>query len=166
MSSIDLATRFKIGIYPLNRERRCSPRSADTKQVLNELPTAKRQIKVPEEWHTHVDNMKTCFRKILFKCVTRQDLSGDSSKEINYSLVRFHQNIQFLCWVRVQSLTFTCIDVIDMSDIFGNSIDSFTPKIWFLKQFITTMATAISLDPGLISRHIYCVWLTIQQNMN
>ena len=44
MSSIDLTTRFKIGMYMLNREMRCNVflRSTDIIPVLNELPTDKR----------------------------------------------------------------------------------------------------------------------------
>ena len=49
MSSIDLATRFRIGMYLLNRENHCKafPRSIDIIQVLNLLPTDQRHIKVP-----------------------------------------------------------------------------------------------------------------------
>ena len=68
MSPIDLATRFKIGMYLLYREKclRAFPRSTDIIQVLNELPTEKRHtlykcIKVPQNrllCPTHVDNKK------------------------------------------------------------------------------------------------------------
>jgi len=49
MSSIDLATRFRIGMYLLNREKHCKafPRSIDIIQVFNLLPTDQRHIKVP-----------------------------------------------------------------------------------------------------------------------
>jgi len=53
MSSIDLATWFKIGMHLLNREKRCKafPKSTDIIQVFNELPTDKRLIiiKVPQD---------------------------------------------------------------------------------------------------------------------
>ena len=46
MSTIDLATWFKIGMYLLDREKRLNvfPRSTNIIQVLNELPTDKRHI--------------------------------------------------------------------------------------------------------------------------
>jgi len=45
MSSIDLAIRFKIGMYLLNRDKHLNAflRSTDIIQVLNELPTDKKQ---------------------------------------------------------------------------------------------------------------------------
>jgi len=48
MSSIDLATRFKIGKYLLKREKRYKAfqRSTYIMQVLNELPTDKRYHKI------------------------------------------------------------------------------------------------------------------------
>jgi len=51
MSSIDLASRFKMVIYLLNREKRCNafPRSTDKIQVLNELPTNIRHIKETQD---------------------------------------------------------------------------------------------------------------------
>jgi len=51
MSSIDLETRFKIGMYLLNREKRCNafPRSTYIIQVWNKLPTDKRHIKVQKD---------------------------------------------------------------------------------------------------------------------
>ena len=82
MSSIDLATRFKIRMYLLNWKSvtNAFPRWKDIKQVLNELPTNKRPIKVPQDrllCPTHVDNKnKQVFKKILLRCVTRPDLSG------------------------------------------------------------------------------------------
>jgi len=81
MSSIDLATQFKIRMYLLNRESvtYAFPRSTDIKQVLNELPTDKRHIKVPQDrliCPTHVNNKeKQVFETIPYKCVTRPDLS-------------------------------------------------------------------------------------------
>ena len=50
MSTIDLATSFKIGMYLLGREKRLNafPRSTNIIQVLNELPTDKRHIKVSQ----------------------------------------------------------------------------------------------------------------------
>ena len=53
MSSIDLATRFKIGMNLLNSEisvfnksvTNAFPRSTDIIQVVNELPTDKRHIR-------------------------------------------------------------------------------------------------------------------------
>jgi len=71
MSSIDLATRFKIGMYLLYRKSvtYAFPRSADIIQVLNELPTDKGHIKVPQDillCPAHVDNKKKqIFEKIL-----------------------------------------------------------------------------------------------------
>jgi len=47
MSSIDLATRFKIGMYMLNRENRFRDEQIYHK-ILNELPTDKRHFKVPQ----------------------------------------------------------------------------------------------------------------------
>jgi len=82
MSSIDLATLFKIGMYLLNSEKRLNafPRSTYIKLVLNELPTNKRHIKILQDrllCHTHVDNKKKqVFKNCLFKCVTRLDPSG------------------------------------------------------------------------------------------
>jgi len=50
-------------MYPLNREKRLNtfPRSTDKIQILNELPTDKRQIKVPQDsmlYPTYVNNKK------------------------------------------------------------------------------------------------------------
>jgi len=47
MSSIDLATLFKIGMYLLGREKRsyAFPRAKDIIQVLDYFPTDKRHIK-------------------------------------------------------------------------------------------------------------------------
>ena len=39
MSSISLATRFKIGLYMLNRENVTCPKSTDIIQVVSELLT-------------------------------------------------------------------------------------------------------------------------------
>ena len=63
MSSIDLATRFKIGMYLLNRETRYQrfARSTHIIHVLNELPTNKILIKVSQDrllCPTHADNKK------------------------------------------------------------------------------------------------------------
>jgi len=63
MSSINLATRFKIGIFLLNREKvtNAFPRSTYVIPVLNELPTDKRRTYVPQDrqlCQTHVDNKK------------------------------------------------------------------------------------------------------------
>ena len=71
MSSIDLATRFKIGMYLLNWKSvtNAFPRSTYIIQVLNELPIYKRHIKVPQDrllCHTHVDNKKNRFSKNFF----------------------------------------------------------------------------------------------------
>ena len=45
MSSVDLATRFKIGVHLLKEIRfNAFPKSIDIKQVLNELPTDKIHI--------------------------------------------------------------------------------------------------------------------------
>ena len=80
MSYIELTTRFQIAMYLLNREKRLNavPRSTDIIQVLNEMTTDKRHIKVPQcrlLCHTHVDNKKKqAFENYLFKCVTRPDL--------------------------------------------------------------------------------------------
>ena len=75
MPAIDLANQFKIGMYLLNREKRCNafPRSTDIIHILNELPTDKRHIKVQQHrllCHTHLDNKK----KPVF--VTRPEYSG------------------------------------------------------------------------------------------
>jgi len=65
----------------LNREKcvNAFPRSTDMIQVLNELPSDKRHIKVPQDTllcPTHVNNkIKLVFENILFRCVTRPDLS-------------------------------------------------------------------------------------------
>ena len=61
---------FKIGMYLLNREKRCYafPRSTDIIQVLNDLPTDKRHIKEPQDRQlclTHIDNKKKTFSKSL-----------------------------------------------------------------------------------------------------
>jgi len=69
MSSINLATRFKIGMYLLNREKRCNafPRSTNI-IVQNQLPTDKRHIKVPQDrllCPTHVVDNKR--KKQVFK---------------------------------------------------------------------------------------------------
>ena len=63
MSSIDLAIRFKREIYSSTREKRCNdfPRSTDVIKVVNELPTDRRYINVPQDIRvcpTHVDNKK------------------------------------------------------------------------------------------------------------
>ena len=63
MSAIDFATPFEIDMYLLNREKRCNafPRSTYIVEVLNELPTKKRHIKVPQQRQLcpiHVDNKK------------------------------------------------------------------------------------------------------------
>jgi len=63
MSSMYLATQFKIGMYLLNRKKRCNafPRSTDIIQVSDELPTDKIHFKVPQDrllCPTHVDNKK------------------------------------------------------------------------------------------------------------
>ena len=67
MSSINLTTRFKNGMYLLNREKRYS---TDIMQILNKLPTDKRQIKVPQDrlvCPIHADiKTKQVFEKILF----------------------------------------------------------------------------------------------------
>jgi len=66
MSTIDLATRFKIGMYLLNREKRnVFPRSTDIIQVLNELPTDKRHVKVPQDCSAlhMLTTEKTSFQK-------------------------------------------------------------------------------------------------------
>ena len=51
MTSIDLATWFKIGMYLLDGSKPCKafPRSTDIIQVLNELPADRRHIKVPQD---------------------------------------------------------------------------------------------------------------------
>ena len=51
MSSIDLATWFKIEMYMLNRGMRCTAflRSTDILQVFNELLTDKRHFKAPQD---------------------------------------------------------------------------------------------------------------------
>jgi len=64
MSSVDLATRFKIGMYLFNRKTGCNafPRLTDIIQVLNELPTVKIHIDgllCP----THADKNTTGFRR-------------------------------------------------------------------------------------------------------
>jgi len=82
MSSIDLATRFKIGMYLLKGKlvTNAFPRSTDKIQILSDLPTDKRHIKVPQDrllCLTHVDNKKKqVFEKNLFNCVTRPELGG------------------------------------------------------------------------------------------
>ena len=63
MFSIDLVTRFKIGMYLLNWKKHLNafPRSTDIIQVLNELVTDKRHIKVPQDrllCPSHADNKK------------------------------------------------------------------------------------------------------------
>jgi len=64
MYAIDLATGFKIGMYLLNRESVTNAFSRPTDiliQVLNELQTDKRHIKVLQDrllCPTHVDNLK------------------------------------------------------------------------------------------------------------
>jgi len=76
MSSIGLATRFNIGRYLLNRKSVTYAflRSADIIKVFNELPTDKKNIKVPHDrvlCHTHVDKKKKqVFQIFVFKCVT------------------------------------------------------------------------------------------------
>ena len=72
-----------IGMYLWNKDKRLNafPRSTDIIQVLNELPTDTKHIKVPQDilrCHTHVENKKTRFLKIFFLSVliTRSDLSG------------------------------------------------------------------------------------------
>jgi len=80
LSSINLETRYKTGKYLWNRENvtKVFPRSSYRIQVLNEFPTDKRHIKVPQDrllCSTHVDNKKKqAFENFL--CVTRPDLSG------------------------------------------------------------------------------------------
>jgi len=80
LSSINLETRHKTGKYLWNRENvtKVFPRSSYRIQVLNEFPTDKRHIKVPQDrllCSTHVDNKKKqAFQNFL--CVTRPDLSG------------------------------------------------------------------------------------------
>jgi len=70
MSSIDLATQFKIGMYLLNRENvtNAFPRSTDIIQVLNELPTDKRHIttRLTGMPYTHQQQEKLAFRKKSF----------------------------------------------------------------------------------------------------
>jgi len=80
MSTIDLATWFKIGMYLLDREKRLNvfPRSTNIIQVLNELLTDKRHIKVSQNTampYTHQEQEETV-GFFLIKCVTRPDLSG------------------------------------------------------------------------------------------
>ena len=61
-SSIDLATRFTIGMHLLNREKRYAfSRLTDIIQVFNSLPTDKIYIKVRQDrllCPTYVDNKK------------------------------------------------------------------------------------------------------------
>jgi len=82
VSFIDLATRFQIKIYLLNRKNVANafPRSTYIMQALNKLPTDRRHIKVPHDrllCHTHVYNKnKQNFQKNIFKCDTRPDLIG------------------------------------------------------------------------------------------
>jgi len=86
MSYIELTTRFQIAMYLLNREKRLNavPRSTDIIQVLNELTTDKRHIRVPQGrllCHTHVDNKKkTGFRKLSFLSVLHDQTSDESFK--------------------------------------------------------------------------------------
>jgi len=89
MSSIDLATRFKIGMYLLNREKCCKafPRSTDIKRDFKKLPTDERHIKVPQDCYalhtstktgmpyTRRQQEKSRFSKNSFMCVTQIDLS-------------------------------------------------------------------------------------------
>jgi len=68
MSSINLATQFNIGMYVLNGENHYwrFSESTDIIQVLNELPTNERHIKVPQDrllCPTHIDNKKKRFLK-------------------------------------------------------------------------------------------------------
>jgi len=65
-------------MYLLNRKNRNNafPRSTNIIQVLNELPTDKRHIKVPQDrllCPTHINNKKK--QVFLLKCVTQPDLS-------------------------------------------------------------------------------------------
>ena len=65
MSSIDLATRLKNGMYLLNRQKRCNAFSKSTDRS-SKLPTDNRHnfIKVPQDrlsCCTHIDNKKTGF---------------------------------------------------------------------------------------------------------
>jgi len=83
MSSIDLASRFKIGMYLLNREKRwhAFPRSTDLIKVLNKLPTDKRHIKVPQDrllCPTHVDNKKQQVFEKFFLGVLHDQTSAKS----------------------------------------------------------------------------------------
>jgi len=85
MSSIDLATRINIRMYLLDREKGCNafPRSTDQQiiQVLNELPTDKRHVKVPQDGllcPTHVVNKKNGVSKSFFLSVLHDQTSVES----------------------------------------------------------------------------------------
>ena len=83
MSSMDLTTQFKIGMYLLYREKRWNTflRSTDIIQVLNELPTDKRHIKEPQDrllCPTHVDNKKKQFSKHFLSSVLHDQTSVES----------------------------------------------------------------------------------------
>jgi len=90
MSSIDLATRFKIEMYMLNREKRL--RSTDMIPVLNELPTDKRHnfMKVPQYrllCPIHVDiKKKQVLKKFLLRYTTRPHWSPLNSVKLNVFL--------------------------------------------------------------------------------
>ena len=75
MSSIDLA---KIGMYLLNREKRYKGFSSSTDiiQVLNELPTDKRHIRVPQDLtYTHRQQEK---KQVFFLSILHDQISVES----------------------------------------------------------------------------------------
>jgi len=80
MSSIDLATQFKIGIYICWTGKSiiyAFSSSTDIIQVLNKLPTDKRHYHKIGCYALHPSTRKkTGFEKCLFKCVARPELSG------------------------------------------------------------------------------------------
>jgi len=103
MSSIYLATGFKIGMYLLNREKRLNafPRSTDIIQVLNELPIDKKihVLRYHEiEWyalHTSIRRKKV-FEAFLFKCFSYKT-DKNNLKRLKKALLDLQLKLLFCC---------------------------------------------------------------------